>query len=90
MLGEHYGLPHAISGHNNYYLWGPGHYTGEVCITVGVPGETVHKMFRNVVLAGRITNSQGIKNIEFRRPIYICRQPRRPLAEMWPLLKHFD
>jgi hypothetical protein len=90
VLGERHGLPRAISGHNNYYLWGPGRYTGDVCITVGIPDEPVHAMFADVRLAAQITNSQGIKNIEFGRKIYICRKPRRPLAEMWPLLKHFD
>jgi 4-amino-4-deoxy-L-arabinose transferase-like glycosyltransferase len=90
VLGEHYALPRAISGHNTYYLWGPGRFTGEVCITVGLSEETVHKMFAEVTLADRITNSQRIQNLEFGRPIYICRKPRRPLPEMWPLLKHFD
>jgi 4-amino-4-deoxy-L-arabinose transferase-like glycosyltransferase len=89
-LGGHYGLPHAISGHNNYYLWGPGKYTGNVCITVGLSWETVHAMFGDVRDAGRVTNSQRIRNLEFGRPIYVCRKPRRPLSAMWPLLKHYD
>ncbi|HLJ53459.1 MAG TPA: glycosyltransferase family 39 protein [Chthonomonadaceae bacterium] len=90
VLGERYGLPHAISGHNTYYLWGPGDYTGEVCITVGVPDDIVHKMFADVREADRITNHQRIKNLEYGRKIYICHKPRRPLQEMWPLLKHYD
>jgi hypothetical protein len=36
-FGPALGLPHAISGHNNYYLWGPQKYTGEVVIAVGMP-----------------------------------------------------
>ncbi len=90
VLGEHYALPHAISGHNNYYLWGPGSATGDICITVGIPDDTVHRMFAEVTPAGRITNSQHIKNLEFGRPIYICRKPRRPLVQMWAMLKHYD
>ena len=90
VLGEQYGLPKAISGHNNYYLWGPGSATGEICIVVGVPDDTVHRMFGSVRLADRVTNRQKIKNLEYGLPIYICREPRRPLREMWPLLKHFD
>jgi hypothetical protein len=87
---EHYEVPHPISGHNNYYLWGPGQYTGDVVITVGLSEETVHQMFWDVTLADRITNSQHIKNLEFGRAIYVCRKPKRPLGEMWSLLKHFD
>ena len=29
-------LPPIISGHNNYYLWGPGTCTGQVLIGVGL------------------------------------------------------
>ncbi len=90
VLGERFNMPHAISGHNNYYLWGPGPHTGEVTITVGVPDQIVHTMFADVREADRITNHQMIKNLEFGRVIYVCRKPRRPLAEMWPLLKHYD
>ncbi|HZA44281.1 MAG TPA: hypothetical protein VE568_03120, partial [Rubrobacter sp.] len=35
-LGERYRPPPAVSGHNNYYLWGLGGCTGEVMITVGI------------------------------------------------------
>ena len=34
-FGSQYGLPKAISGHQNYFLWGPRHYTGEIIILVG-------------------------------------------------------
>jgi hypothetical protein len=36
-FGPKYGLPKAISGHNSYYIWGPGDCAGEVVISVGVP-----------------------------------------------------
>src|SRR5262249_19780765 len=29
LFGSKYGLPKAISGHQNYFLWGPRDYTGE-------------------------------------------------------------
>ena len=34
-FGKKYGLPHAISGHNNYWIWGPGEKPGEIAIIVG-------------------------------------------------------
>ena len=34
-FGPRYGLPPAISPHNNYWLWGPRGATGEVLIIVG-------------------------------------------------------
>ena len=33
-FGARYGLPPAISGHNNYWLWGPHGYSGNVVIDV--------------------------------------------------------
>jgi hypothetical protein len=34
-LLKKYDLPRAISGHNNYWLWGPREYTGEIMIMIG-------------------------------------------------------
>jgi hypothetical protein len=34
-LGEQYGLPKSIGIHNNYWIWGPRDYTGEVMIILG-------------------------------------------------------
>ncbi len=50
--GPGYGLPHAISGHNNYFLWGPGPGPIDVVITVGETPEDVEQSFRRV-LRGR-------------------------------------
>src|SRR5262249_36771603 len=35
VYGARLGLPPAISGHNNYYLWGPRGHDGSVIITLG-------------------------------------------------------
>jgi hypothetical protein len=34
-FGPKYGLPKAISGHQNYWYWGPRNYTGESVIIIG-------------------------------------------------------
>ena len=34
LFGPKYGLPPAISGHQNYFLWGPRDYTGESMIVM--------------------------------------------------------
>jgi hypothetical protein len=40
LLGRPGRMPPVISGHNNYYLWGPGRCTGAELITVGYgPGD---------------------------------------------------
>ena len=47
-FGRSLGLPKAISGHNNYYVWGPGSCTGQVLITIGVSLSTLKQGYKNV------------------------------------------
>ncbi len=76
----------AISGHNNYYLWGPGDQPVTAIIAVGVSRQTLEGLFGDVQPAGsysrRFTNDQNT-------PIYLCRKPRSPLQEIWARLKWY-
>ncbi len=83
-LGEN--LPPVISGHNSWYLWGPGPATGEVVIAVGMPREKLLEFFEEVVPAGgysrRYSRDENIG-------IFICRRLKRPLREIWPRIRFF-
>ena len=46
-LGKPYGMPPAISNHNNYWLWGPGDFSGECLIMLGGTLEQEKTIFRN-------------------------------------------
>ena len=86
-FGPVYSLPHAISGHNNYWYWGPGRTRGDIIITVGESREDVEKSFEEVVEAGKIYNPYAMP-YENRRPIYIARKPKfRSVQELWPHTK---
>jgi hypothetical protein len=87
-FGPSLGLPHAISGHNNYYLWGPQQYTGEVVIAVGMPLESLKPLFDQIELAATINYDYAIPE-ENNLPVYICRKPRITLQQAWPLLKFY-
>jgi len=87
-FGPSYGLPRPISGHNNYYLWGPQQYTGEVVITVGIPMEKLQPLFQHIELAATIRNDYAIPE-ENNLPIYICRDPKTTLQKAWPGLKFY-
>ncbi len=87
-FGPSYGLPRPISGHNNYYLWGPQQYTGEVVITVGIPMEKLQRLFNHIELAATIRNDYAIPE-ENNVPIYICREPKITLQKAWPQLKFY-
>jgi hypothetical protein len=87
-FGPSMGLPHAISGHNNYYLWGPQQYTGEVAIAVGMPLEDLKPLFSQIELAATINNEYAIPE-ENNLPVYICRKPKMTLQQAWPRLKFY-
>ena len=87
-FGARYGLPKAISGHNNYYLWGARGYTGEVVILFGEHAEVIKTMFSEVVHVATIYNPHAV-NAERYLPVYVCRKPRAPLTTLWPSLKYY-
>jgi Dolichyl-phosphate-mannose-protein mannosyltransferase len=87
-FGASLGLPHAISGHNNYYLWGPRNYTGEVVIVVGIPLQDLQSLFGQIDLAATINNDYAIPE-ENNLPVYICRKPKMTLQQAWPGLKFY-
>ena len=98
-FGGAYGLPKTISGHNNHYLWGPGDATGEVVIGVGVNenfsegGIAGHERFLRERFGSveRVASvsCEHCTNEEQGLPIYLLRDPVRPLREMWEDFKHF-
>jgi hypothetical protein len=38
----------AVSGHNNYWLWGPGDTDGEVIIAIAETPETFEQAYRSI------------------------------------------
>lgn len=86
--GPRYGLPQAISGHNEYYLWGPRTYSGRCVIAIGVPFSLLQELFGSIELKAKVENPYSMP-VEDHLPIYLCRQPRAPLADMWPKLRFY-
>jgi len=87
-FGPAYGLPRAISGHNNYFLWGPRGYSGDVVIAVGMPLQQLRSLFGSVEQARTIVAPYAMPS-ENNLPVYVCRHPRMPLSQAWPKLKFF-
>ncbi len=48
LFGPKYGLPPAISTHQNYFLWGPRDYTGDSMIILDDTQETLEKICTHV------------------------------------------
>jgi len=85
-FGPRYGLPKAISGHQNYYLWGPGNGDGRLIIAVDFAETDLTPWCDRVELVGQV-------NCEFCMPdrrlqqIYLCRGLKVPLRDFWPQTK---
>lgn len=88
-FGRAYGLPQAISGHNQYYLWGPGNCTGEVMIVVGVPRQDLVDVFDSVTV-GETARCNYCMPYESNLPVLIGRGLRVPLKDFWPRVRNYS
>jgi hypothetical protein len=89
VFGRYYGLPRAISPHNNYWIWGTQGHTGELVIWLGGDLDFLRERFASVEIAGAIA-CKFCMPYESNLNIYLCRNPRRPFAELWQELKHYE
>lgn len=88
-FGEKYGLPKSIGRHNNYWIWGPRNYTGEIVIILGGDLEDKQEIFESVEIKG-IVSCRYCMPYENNLRIYLCRNLKYVLKEFWPTLKHYD
>ena len=86
-FGPRHGLPPAISGHLNYYFWGPRDYSGELLLVLDWPGGKEPEQFRSVEDLGVVDSSPWAMPWEQRVHIYLCRELKAPLREAWPSVK---
>ena len=80
------GLPKAIGGHNSYFYWGPRDYSGACVILFGEGAEQFKNYFGDVQQAATFANPLGMPS-EQNLTIYLCRKPKAPLGDLWPLFK---
>lgn len=89
LYGSHYGLPAAISGQNNYYLWGTHGFDGSSVIAVGASqADTLRSAFGSVTLVTTYSHPYRWV-VEGPTPIFICTLPHKPLSQLWPLFKWY-
>lgn len=80
------GGPHAIAGHNNYWLWGMRGYTGEVMIVLGGSVEELKQTFEEVSERARFRNVY-MQPMHSDISIFVVRKLKRPLEQIWPSTK---
>ncbi|HEV2176783.1 MAG TPA: glycosyltransferase family 39 protein [Terriglobia bacterium] len=87
-FGPRYGLPKAISAHQNYYYWGPRQYTGQSIIMLEWTLEDARSWCGSV--------QEGPVNAPYfgmgweHYTILVCHDFKEPLAEAWPRLKTWN
>jgi 4-amino-4-deoxy-L-arabinose transferase-like glycosyltransferase len=88
-FGGKYGLPNALCGHNNYWLWGPGERTGDIAIIVGGSRDLqenfadLNRVYEHVELAGT-TNARYAMPYEIGKQIFICKGMKTTFQKIWP------
>ena len=82
-------LPPALSGQDQYYIWGPRGYDGSVVLHInGDPDR-----WRHFCASLDVVHEFGVPYVmpyEAGRPIFVCRGLRVPLDQAWPRFKRFQ
>ena len=86
-FGPKLGLPPAISGHQNYFLWGPRDWTGEVALVLDTNDENERELFASVEDLGQVVSSPWAMPFERRMHIFLCRDLKVSVRELWPRVK---
>ena len=87
-FGSRYGLPKAISAHQNYYYWGPRQYTGESLILLQWSHGGAQR-WCNSVDEGPTLNPEWAM-AEEHYTIWICHGFKMQLDQAWDRLKHWN
>ena len=88
LFGPKLGLPQAISGHQNYWIWGPRGYTGqEMIIISGAKPDEIKPYYASCKIV-------GVRNNPLAMPwehgnIYLCYGRKKTYAADWNDLKHY-
>jgi len=86
ILGAQYGLPTAISGHQNYYYWGWNGYTGESMLTLGNDPKD-YSNYGEVIDLGAF-DAPWIMDHEHLH-YYLLKHRSKPYAEEWSTYKYW-
>ncbi len=87
-LGRSRGLPPAISGHNSYFLWGPGDFSGDVLIVLGGSREPLAEWFEQVERVDTVECSWCIP-YQDGVPVYVVRGLVGSRKAWWASLERF-
>ena len=89
LYGKPYGLPPALSGHNQYYIWGP---RGQHPVNLLVVQEHFERLVPHCQQATILgtTNSPDAMAYENGKVIAYCKGLKPDIQTIWPDLKNFS
>ena len=88
-FGRAQGLPHAISAHNSYWLWGYGAPSDGPFVLLGGRREYVEEQFDSVTLVTTFECALCMP-YESHKPIWVARGLRAPWPSFWREEKHYE
>jgi len=88
-FGPELGLPPAISAHNNYWLWPPDDWDGQILIVKGGSVETLSRYYKDVEQVATF-DCEFCMPYEDNAPIFVCRDPLMTVEEAWERLKSYN
>lgn len=78
----------VVSGHNNYFLWGPGRWDGRAAVFVNERRPEIRGLFESWAIVGSTGHPWAMPE-ESSAPVAIARRPKVPVQEIWPRLRRF-
>jgi hypothetical protein len=87
LFGPRYGLPPAISGHQNYFLWGPRGATGESMIVMAGNRQDLESKFVSVRVMAHVGHPYAMPYEHIY--IFYCQGLKGPLEGAWPKVKNW-
>jgi hypothetical protein len=88
ILGAKYGLPEAISSHQNYWIWGPRGYTGsEMIVIADATPEQMSEVYESCTAVGAMDHPYSMPYEH--RPIYLCHGRKTTYQADWNEIKLF-
>jgi len=82
-------LPPSISGHNNYFIWGPRGHDGSVVIRVTGKPEAAREAYGEVDIVAQLDDPHAMPD-EAHLYVVICRGRKSSLIADWPQFKNYN
>jgi len=89
VLGSADHLPPVLSGHNAYWMWGPGHASDQTVLVVDALG-TLRPYFASCRLLTTYHAPYQVQNDWTPLQIGLCTGPSASWHTLWPRLKHYQ